>query len=89
MPESVVKNAARILEKIEKQAALAREQDVRGTIKAKPTVKITQQALPIQVEDVTAARLKQKVEEADINNLTPVQALNLLAELKNMLDSQK
>ena len=89
VPESVVKNAARILEKIEKQAALAREQDVRGTINAKPTVKITQQALPIQMEDVTAARLKQKVEETDINNLTPVQALNLLAELKNMLDSQK
>jgi DNA mismatch repair protein MutS len=85
VPDSVVKNATNILQRIEKQAATAKHKAEAGVLEPRPVVRITQQALPLVMESDQSIRLlRQKLMEADINNITPMQALNLLAELREM-----
>ena len=85
VPDSVVKNATDILRRIEKQAAAGKRKAKAGELEPRPVVRITQQALPLVMENDQGIRLlRQKLMEADINNMTPVQALNLLAELREM-----
>ncbi len=91
VPESVVKNAMDILQRIEKQAASAKEHEEqgRGMLKPRPVVRITQQALPLVMEtDQAGQQIRERLLEADINNLTPVQALNLVAELKEIASKE-
>ena len=91
VPDAVVKNAMNILQRIEKQAAAGKEnQDrERGVLKPRPVVRITQQALPLVMEGSQAGReIREKLLEADINNMTPVQALNFVAELRDMASKE-
>ncbi len=85
VPESVVKNAMDILERIEKQAAAGRKHAKQGHLNPRPAIRIVQQALPLATPgDESESRLKERLVETDINSLTPLQALNLLSELREM-----
>ena len=84
VPESVVRNAMQILERIEKQARAARAD---GPV---PSVQVTQQALPLVFEqDESMVKLREKLGSIDINSITPVQALNLLVELQEIAGQKR
>ena len=86
VPECVVKNAMDILARIEKQAG--REKDKEAGCLNRPAVYITQQALPMSVTiDGQCEKIHEKLSKVDINNITPVQALNLLQEFKILADN--
>ena len=79
VPDPVIKHAFRILDEIEKTHAHARPAGKKtGSRKAKGHV--FQNALPLVVD--RGAGLRKKIKEADIENMTPVQAINFLNELK-------
>lgn len=81
VPDCVVKNAMDILARIEGQGERKREKDA-GSM-SRPAVYITQQALPMALDiDDQCGKIREKLSETDINNMTPVQALNLLHEIK-------
>ncbi len=84
VPESVVRNAMRILERIERQA--------RGAGEGPPghSLQVTQQALPLVFEpDESLVKLRKKLLSVDINSITPVQALNFLVELQEMAGDKR
>ena len=39
----------------------------------------------ISLQDIAADEIRQKIEAADINSMTPIEALNFLSRLKEMV----
>ncbi len=88
VPDTVVRNAIEILERIERQAEAGKVagSGKDGVLRPRPVVRITQQALPLEIEvDHVGKEIRERLLEVDVNNMTPVQALNLVAELKEMV----
>ena len=79
MPREIVESAERTLrnlERREKQAvALEKDSSDDGTL----------QLSLFQLDDPTLASLKSRLQEADLNNMTPLQALDLLRAMKQEL----
>lgn len=88
VPECVVKNAMDILIRIEKQAKRGKDKDT-GCMST-PAVYITQQALPMSINvDGRCEKIQEKLSGLDVNNITPVQALNMLQELKVLAHNEE
>ncbi|GAT64335.1 DNA mismatch repair protein MutS [Paludibacter jiangxiensis] len=82
MPQSVVKRADEILEQL--------ESDNRKSGIAKPVDKIAStregfQMSFFQLDDPILAQIRDEIKNTDINNLTPVEALNKLNEIKKII----
>lgn len=81
LPDSVIIRAKAILKELESGA------------KAQPARKKKKEALPVKPElqfsllDSSNSRIEQFVRDLDLNTLTPIEALNKLYELKNMVGS--
>ena len=77
MPNSVVDRAKRVLAELEKQrtgkvdVAIATEKPIQLSF--------------IQLEDPTIMSIKKQIKGLDVNNLTPIEALNKLDEIKKIL----
>ena len=72
VPEAVIRRARRILEELEAGG-------VQTT--AAPAVQTDQ----VSLLDMGASRVSERLREIDVNVLTPIEAMNLLFELKQML----
>ncbi|MBC8319551.1 MAG: DNA mismatch repair protein MutS, partial [Bacteroidetes bacterium] len=82
MPRSVVKRADEILAELEGAG-------LKGTL-TKPVEKIAQnregyQMQIFQLDDPVLKQIRDEIINIDLNNLTPVEALNKLNEIKNII----
>lgn len=82
MPKSVVKRAHEILKEL--------EGTYRKKSLAKPVKQIAQhregyQLSIFQLDDPVLSQIRDQIQGLDINNLTPIQALNTLHEIKKLL----
>lgn len=85
MPKSVVKRADGILEELEKSRE---KQDINDTAKELANQQEGMQLSFFQLDDPTLAAVKKQIQNIDINNLTPVEALNKLNEIKKMVGAK-
>ena len=87
VPQTVTQRARRLLEKMEQKAlANGERSETLGkdeTIAAKRK-SAKKSAAPTQT-DLLGAKIKKSLTDLDIQNLTPLEALNLIAEWKNSL----
>ncbi|MDP4203394.1 MAG: DNA mismatch repair protein MutS, partial [Bacteroidota bacterium] len=86
MPQSVVKRADEILVQL--------ESDNRKSGIAKPVDKIAStregfQMSFFQLDDPILAQIRDEIKNTDINNLTPVEALNKLNEIKKIITGKE
>ena len=84
MPPSIVKRADRILEELEKNNS--------GGNVTKPTREISQsregmQLSFFQLDDPVLCQIRDRIVNLDINSLTPIEALNILNDIKNIVRS--
>ena len=82
MPQSIVKRANQILKQL--------EDENRQTGLAKPTAEIASsrggvQLSFFQLDDPVLSQVRDEILRTDINNLTPVEALNKLNEIKKII----
>jgi len=82
MPKSVVSRASEIMKELEKSH--------EGKTPVKPVAKIAHQRegyqLSIfQLDDPVLKQIRDEIKKTDINNLTPIQALNKLSEIKKLI----
>ncbi len=83
MPKSVVKRANKILSELEKS------NDEKSL--AKPVAKIAKkrtgyQMSIFQLDDPVLKQIRDKLLDLDVNNLTPLEALNALSDIKKVLN---
>lgn len=83
MPKSIVKRSEQILAKLEASSS-------RGDIKTVPTSEIADsregvQLSFFQLDDPVLASVRDEILGIDINNLTPIEALNKLNEIKRIV----
>ena len=87
VPESVIKKAKEILKSIEKKTSKDKVEIPPYPVrKRRPKQHPAQMPLPLVIDQ--GAELKEKVLSADVNNMTPLEALNYLAELKSMAEKK-
>ncbi len=84
MPPSIVKRANRILQELEK--------DNSSENVSKPTREIGQsregmQLSFFQLDDPVLRQIRDRIANLDINSLTPIEALNILNDIKNIAES--
>jgi DNA mismatch repair protein MutS len=83
VPEAVVQRAKEVLASIENRL------DIRQGLADKNHGRryICQKALPLQVEQPVAhgAEIKKRLLSVDLDNMTPINALNLLADIKKLI----
>ena len=84
MPPSIVKRAERILEELEKNNS--------GGNVSKPTREISQsregmQLNFFQLDDPVLCQIRDRIVNLNINALTPIEALNILNDIKNIVKS--
>ncbi len=82
MPQSIVKRAEQILKQL--------ETDNRQSDISKPVDKIAQhregyQLTFFQLDDPVLEQIRDEIKNLDINNLTPIEALNKLNEIKRII----
>jgi DNA mismatch repair protein MutS len=77
LPQAVISRAREVLKLHER----ADSQQVREAVSEKP------QQMQMTMFTPLSQRIVDRIEEADVNSLTPLEALNLLAELKRELKS--
>ena len=82
VPEPVINRADELLKKVEKSKGITFD----GVQKARTKQRMAQMTLPLAVDH--EAVLKKKILSADINGMTPLEALNYLAELKSMAETE-
>jgi DNA mismatch repair protein MutS len=83
MPQSIVKRANEILAKLEKN-------NRQGSVSAKPTKDIAEnregyQLSFFQLDDPILSQIRDEIKNIDVNNLTPLEALNKLSEIKRII----
>jgi DNA mismatch repair protein MutS len=83
MPKSIVKRSEQILEKLESS-------NNRGEIKSAPTVEISNsregmQLSFFQLDDPVLSQVRDEILGIDVNNLTPLEALNKLNDIKRIV----
>ncbi|MEL6988528.1 MAG: DNA mismatch repair protein MutS, partial [Bacteroidota bacterium] len=82
MPKSILVRATEILDQLEQKVI---DQDAE-VITPSPEQDNHLQLSIFETVDETAGKLKEAVQKIDINNMTPMQALIQLNELRNLLD---
>lgn len=83
MPKSIVKRSEQILEKLEAS-------NNRGELKAAPTTEIadSREGLQLnffQLDDPVLSQVRDEILGIDVNNLTPLEALNKLNDIKRIV----
>lgn len=83
MPKSVVKRSEQILSKLEAN-------DNRGDIKSAPTTEIAESREGVQLnffqlDDPVLSQVRDEILGIDVNNLTPLEALNKLNEIQKIV----
>lgn len=78
MPGEVIESAERTLRELEKRERSIKAVSEKGEVAEDGSVQLSF----FQLDDPTLSSLKEKLESADINNMTPLQAFDLLREMK-------
>ena len=81
MPREVIESAERTLHDLEKKEKSIRAVQEKGSVQEDGSVQLSF----FQLDDPTLSSLKSKLEAADLNNMTPLQAFDLLREMKSEL----
>ncbi len=92
MPKSIVKRSNEILKQLEtenRQEGIATE-DRRGSVKSKPVKGIASSADGyqlsfFQLDDPVLSQVRDEIKNLDVNNLTPLEALNKLSEIRRII----
>lgn len=84
MPRSIVQRADEILAKLEADS-VKQSLGTRELLRSKEEKSKGMQLSLFQLEDPLLAELRDKLLKIDVNNLTPLEALNKINELKQML----
>lgn len=82
MPPSVIKRANSILEELEKSQKTETPQKPTGDI---ATTREGYQLSIFQLDDPVLMEIRDRIKSLDINNLTPIEALNKLNEIKRLI----
>jgi DNA mismatch repair protein MutS len=80
MPKSVLKRAKEILHQLEKDSRSQPERPVKEIKTQKEGYQLTM----FQLDDPVLKQIRDEIKNTDINNLTPVDALNKLNEIKRI-----
>ncbi len=80
IPEPVIKRAKEVLKEIEKKASINKR--AKSIDRVRPKGYLTQMSLPLIIDQ--GAEIRERLYSIDINNITPIEALNYLSELKSM-----
>lgn len=83
MPQSVVERANEILSQLETQKSEQTSSSKR--IETKSNRKEGYQLSIFQLDDPALMNIKEQLEAVDINNLTPIEALNKLSDIKKSI----
>ena len=90
MPSSIIQRANQILKDLE-QGARNQEQGAKETIgsgKASVSAPSGMQLSFFQLDDPVLEQIRDEVKHLDINNLTPLEALNKLNEIKKLVNGK-
>jgi DNA mismatch repair protein MutS len=89
MPSSIVQRANQILKDLEQgarnQESGAQSQEKIGGGKASVSAPNGMQLSFFQLDDPVLEQIRDEVKNMDINNLTPLEALNKLSEIKKLV----
>ena len=88
MPPSIVKRANEVLQALEKegsQVGSAGKKDARDTLNAMGQKSADQQLSFFQLDDPVLVQVRDEILGLDVNNLTPLEALNKLNEIKKIV----
>jgi DNA mismatch repair protein MutS len=89
MPSSIIQRANQILKDLEQgarnQEPGTRNQDTIGGGKASVSAPSGMQLSFFQLDDPVLEQIRDEVKNLDINNLTPLEALNKLSEIKKLV----
>ena len=93
MPKSIVKRADEILDLLEKEnrqgSISGNEKEITSEIKRKKELSSSSDGIQLnffQLDDPVLSQIRDEIINLDINNLTPVEALNKLNEIKKILN---
>ena len=92
MPKSIVRRSNEILKQLEtenRQEGIATEKR-KGSIKSKPVKGIASSADGyqlsfFQLDDPVLSQVRDEIKNLDVNNLTPLEALNKLSEIRRII----
>ena len=83
MPKSIVNRANEILKQLEKEN---RQEGISGkSVKAVTTPAEGYQLSFFQLDDPVLSQVRDEIRDLDVNNLTPIEALNKLNEIKRII----
>ena len=86
MPKSIVKRAGEILKDLEGQAAKSGGPAAEHiAAKAAPAQREGMQLSFFQLDDPVLEQIRDEVKALDVNNLTPIEALNKLSEIQKLV----
>jgi DNA mismatch repair protein MutS len=88
MPSSIIQRANQILKDLEtdhSQSPITNSQDTIGSGKATVSAPSGMQLSFFQLDDPVLEQIRDEVKNLDINNLTPLDALNKLSEIKKLV----
>ena len=92
MPASIIQRANQILEDLEQGARNQEQgnksQDKIGTGKATVSAPSGMQLSFFQLDDPVLEQIRDEVKNLDINNLTPLEALNKLSDIKKLVEGK-
>ena len=93
MPRSIVKRANVILKQLEAEASSVGTTDGRKRSVAKPTAEIAasregMQLSFFQLDDPVLCQVRDEILGLDVNNLTPLEALNKLNEIRKIVSGK-
>ena len=78
MPKEIIESAERTLKELERKEKSIKAVSEKGEVADDGSVQLSF----FQLDDPTLSSLKEKLEAADLNNMTPLQAFDLLREMK-------
>ena len=81
MPREVIESAERTLRELEKKEKSIKAVSEKGTVEEDGSVQLSF----FQLDDPTLSSIKEQLESADLNNMTPLQAFDLLRSMKKEL----
>lgn len=84
MPREVIESAEKTLRELELKEKSVRSVSAAGKLEDDGSVQLSF----FQLDDPTLGSIKEKLEEADLNNMTPMQAFDLLRAMKAELGLQ-
>ena len=88
MPASIIQRANQILKDLESghsQSPIANNQETIGSGKATVSAPSGMQLSFFQLDDPVLEQIRDEVKNLDINNLTPLEALNKLSDIKKLV----